>query len=57
MDSYELIAVQEEGHSPAGTALSAYEKNMFDARLVKAERNVANDVAHDSLRYLFGIFN
>jgi hypothetical protein len=40
------------------TALHAYEKDMLAARKGKQHGHyVANDVAPDSLRYLFGIFN
>jgi hypothetical protein len=43
------------------TALSTYEKAIFDKFLQKqsaekAQAQTANDVAHDSLRYLFTIF-
>lgn len=55
-NSLELRLLGQDNQAVGG-ALSAYEKNVFDPRANKAQTEPANDMAPDSLRYLFGIFN
>ena len=52
----------QQSNVSADTALSAYEKEVFESYMKRqsverAQHNAANDLAQDSLSYLFAIFH
>lgn len=57
VNSLEMKLLLGQDQDSINGPLAAYEKNVFDARNNKAQHDTANDIAPDSLRYLFGIFN